>query len=860
MKPSYPKFRRLFATGFSLYYTVFSVGAIAATKPAPAKKKAESGIEIPMVTDQKVLQRYRERVRWASPDPSLFPLSVTNPSSSVGNINTNPNSPFLIPPGITPLLNTNTISNNNNSVNTNMSSIDDPNGYPGEFPSQSTYRPTRGSMTTALVPAEFTCPLFDNNPYESIFRALESMRQAMLGIGEKCLPKEQTDQITSNADRLKDSVNYIRTYQTNPDLLKEATDTSIKNAVTTAVSSIDEITSRLSNNPLVNNSCNTSSLNKSIVAFNEVVSNLAPIALLVAAANPAVAMSTKSAIFGVTVASYTVSSFMNNIAGNSIDITNPDNEKAILQNTCQYLKVAKKVDYLKFRKEKIAADLNKKVYEHQTRYQSADLQAVPLIKYRYNSEKSFAEIETSLEQDEINFNYYNDMIKKLGTDHHSICYRGIGLAKVGRITDNSSLNSYSVYNYGNTTNLPAFPMSIIYNLDKVTEALQQSDQNAQNVQVQNNNFDNIFNQPAGANPGNSPATQLPGQPNPSTPPTDPNQQNPVAGNPAAGSAVGNLPPSNTQALVEADQYFNEFKQSRNKIINYIHLLNNPSKDEMKNEYVRQNCAKDTSLWLQRMKRMIDFTANLANAQRNEVLKQLENNEEYRVWAEEYKKLHAEKRILPAAVDVLAKLSLDTDGVSSLSTMISSVDRLKESLFIGSFMSGRAPVRIWLEDKLAKYNQALIDYKTGFEYLQSGLVSQLNKNKNYFRKAVGQARVSFSDLSGLTLENTPMDSEEHPRACQQINTNIMKLENAKVHLSAAKFMCNMIDEVLSDPSIDARILQICRGGRNYNATDSEIRKLRERLKQKGVYSKYFSISEIDMILKKKSKELSCPPAG
>ncbi len=874
MKPSYPFVRRILIASFSTYYALFSCSALAAS---PAKKSAPKAqvqkVEFPKASPAAVKQ-YQNSLRWALPDVDLFPISVTKFSGSVGNINSTPLAPFLpIPTVPTSTIGGTTIDPFNPlSPGGNLPPLPPGGGFPtpgGGFPNPGGGFPpptfpgggfpqNQTTMTTAPVPAEFACPFFDNNPYESIFRALDSMKQSIASINTDCLPKTNADQVMSNSDRIKEAVNYLKFYQANPAQITTANTKDIENAVSSAMTSVNQISTNLD----INNKCGgyTSSFNRTIMAFNEVINNLAPIALVAAAFNPAITPTAQGAIFATTVVSKTFTSVWDTFMNNSIDMANPDHRKAVLQNTCQFLKIAQKVRFLSYNtKEKrkdLAQSLNYKVKEYQTRYQSNTPTLLPLLKYRYNSEKMFAEIETALEQDRMNLNYHSSQIKNMKDDHERICARGHMLAKAGSILDTNSFSTLGSFGggFGMTTTLAAFPLSLVSNLDRVTEALQQSSNSMFP------SFPGSFGSPFPSTPAPFPTATPPPVP------TDPNAPTPTVPTPVdpANSAGGNidpfnpnpgiqLPATNEQAVDEAELLFQAFKKSRNRVATFASEANKGNMKAIK------ACSDETTLWLKRMSDLMEYTSNLANKERSEVLRELETNEEYRTWALDYEKVRSERRTISPILKVLEAI----DNAESIRGELNMrLDTIRKSLFQRPWKMSQSPVEAWLNNNLRMHENTLNEFMKSVQTLQEGSYEiTKSSEKTFWKKLNKQADKDIQDsttLDSMNLQTVQIGTRTHEMACQQINNSLLKFNTSKDYLNSAEFMCNMIDGIMSDTS--PQIIQICRGSKTFKEKEdqSDIGVRRNRLKRKNEIAKKFSMEEFNKNLEEKAKALQCPP--
>ncbi len=173
---------------------------------------------------------------------------------------------------------------------------------------------------------------------------------------------------------------------------------------------------------------------KTALAFNDVLNNLAPVALVIAAFFPTVTVATKLALLGGVYASSAVKGFQQFMDANTLDLTNPEVRKAILQNTCQFVKVRQKIDFLQLGEEGRLGDIKdtlfKNIEAYRARYSNPSNQLLPSMQYKYQTEKTIADIEAKIVEDKYNSNFYYAKIKAAGDDKERICLIGSSLVRV----------------------------------------------------------------------------------------------------------------------------------------------------------------------------------------------------------------------------------------------------------------------------------------------------------------------------------------------------------------------------------------------------------------------------------------------
>ena len=212
------------------------------------------------------------------PDDNLFPIVVTNPTDPTNPLPSLPGDPQL--PGDP--------TNPNIPGLPNIPGIPSLPSLPGTIPiggSGSSFNPifpstgTNTQIQVAQVPNEFYCPLFESNPYDSIFRALDALTSSMR-VNPEC-QQQQNNQYTdfySDSEKIRNLVTQLQQIQADPNLAATASTRDVERIITDAVSGVTNIANNLSNNKLLNKNCgpSKSSLGTALLAVNDILNNLAP--------------------------------------------------------------------------------------------------------------------------------------------------------------------------------------------------------------------------------------------------------------------------------------------------------------------------------------------------------------------------------------------------------------------------------------------------------------------------------------------------------------------------------------------------------------------------------------------------------
>lgn len=270
--------------------------------------------------------------------------------------------------------------------------------------SNSTQSKTSGSgkMNVARVPEAYSCPLFDNRPHAELITAIDALSKEVKASPD-CTGAPSAKSIEQNGDAIKDSIDALQKLMAvqDPNQVNVA---SIDQTMTAALTAVGNLGDIVNNNNFLNSKCGrqTMSTGKVLLALNDVINGLAPYALFAVSMNAALAPALPFVIGGA-VATSGISAISKMIDQNTLNMTNPDHRKAVLQNTCQFTKVAKKVRFMQLAQsgkiDKITQELEKNVDLYNAKFAkpSGDLSA--LLSFKDATEKNLAALTARLNND-----------------------------------------------------------------------------------------------------------------------------------------------------------------------------------------------------------------------------------------------------------------------------------------------------------------------------------------------------------------------------------------------------------------------------------------------------------------------------
>ncbi|MNJ93295.1 hypothetical protein D3C87_109740 [compost metagenome] len=264
-------------------------------------------------------------------------------------------------------------------------------------------RGTGPTMGVAKVSEQYACPLFENRPHKELIASIDALT-AQVKASQECSDSPSAKTIEASTKSLKESVAALQG-------LTDVTDINSVNAgfveqnMTSALGAITNLTETMNNNSFLNSACGrqTMSAGKVLLSLNDLVNGFMPLALVASAANPALL----PVVLGTTFATTGIKVLSTMFDDRSLDMTNPNHRLAVLQNTCQYTKVAKKVRFMQLAQsgkiEKISQELEKTVDLYRAKINKPSAELNSLLAYRQNVIGSIKGVEAQLANDRADY-------------------------------------------------------------------------------------------------------------------------------------------------------------------------------------------------------------------------------------------------------------------------------------------------------------------------------------------------------------------------------------------------------------------------------------------------------------------------
>ncbi len=734
------------------------------------------------------------------PDDNLFPIVVTNPTDPTNPLPSLPGDPQL--PGDP--------TNPNIPGLPNIPGIPSLPSLPGTIPiggSGSSFNPifpstgTNTQIQVAQVPNEFYCPLFESNPYDSIFRALDALTSSMR-VNPEC-QQQQNNQYTdfySDSEKIRNLITQLQQIQADPNLAATASTRDVERIITDAVSGVTNIANNLSNNKLLNKNCgpSKSSLGTALLAVNDILNNLAPIGLVLAAANPAIGIATKVALMGGVYATTAIKGFDQYARANSLDLNNPEVRKAILQNTCQFVKVRQKIDFLQLGEEGRLTDIKdslfKNIEAYRARYTNPSSNLLPLMQYKYQTEKIITDLEAKIVEDKYNMNFYNSKIKGAGDDKERICLVGSSLVKKSKDAETfpaSTLRILETAVEASKLNTTSNSTSSITGTGVVDPQIQTESDELYLAFTKSRNRLGIL----------------------------------------VGKALGDDIVEAAKATPLCAEETKTWIKRMYEIIVYSDNIVNKEIQEIENLLTQSD---EYKVWNAQYRKLKSEKGSMDRVIK--VLREMARPDAVYIRSELDQRSQELKASLFRSNTLLG---ISTSKSPVYAWLDNNMDMHRVSLsrftdFVKLLQKGSL--------QISNPNQAQPDPKKSWNWADQD-------------KAMMKDLNTLSRLENINIKTLPKGSRQYEVACQQLQEAYLKYKASKDYLGSAQFMCDMIDPYVNDTS--DQIITFCRGGKTFNSkVKSLIQERFEKMKAKAT-PKSLSLDDFGKLMNMKRSELKCP---
>jgi hypothetical protein len=190
-----------------------------------------------------------------------------------------------------------------------------------------------------------SCALIDQSGYQDLFSSVDALGRELQS-APGCSTNSDVKGMLSAQTQLQKSTEKLHAVAQDPAAAATMDPNALALQVNSALSSVNTIADSLRSNALLNSQCGKDMLSggKVILALNDVISSLAPLALLAGTMT-----ATLSTVIPYVVGVVGISSavrILAKLSENGLDMSRPEHRQLVLRNTCEYSKVHKRIRYL----------------------------------------------------------------------------------------------------------------------------------------------------------------------------------------------------------------------------------------------------------------------------------------------------------------------------------------------------------------------------------------------------------------------------------------------------------------------------------------------------------------------------------
>lgn len=297
-------------------------------------------------------------------------------------------------------------------------------------PSQRDMKPIPRSMISGA-----TCPLTENRPHADLLEAIANLSRYVKPT-PACANDADLSKVSNATVQMQSSAQNLMKMWENPDILTADPTQLVKfeQGVQSFITNLNYIGETISNNDFMKSECGGKLMKGAgiVKAIGDLATAIAPLALLVAAANPGAGA--VKAVLGLTTFG-SASKVLESIAKDqALDIENADNRTALLENTCEFSKIAQRVRFLKLAQSGQIQEVTNEIRLFKTnaysRLQSAINDRVnEMITIRDGIMKELTEASKISRADNLEFKPIADAVRAKQLDDNLMCILGRNLAK-----------------------------------------------------------------------------------------------------------------------------------------------------------------------------------------------------------------------------------------------------------------------------------------------------------------------------------------------------------------------------------------------------------------------------------------------
>lgn len=421
-----------------------------------------------------MLLSFQANPAWASSEEEgLLPIEKSQVNKSLIDDLFNPNRNNNQNPNQNP--------NRNNNQNQNYNpNRNNPNRNGNSNQSRNNGYIKNSQVGESKVTDNFKCNLFESVPFEDILSAVNSLNSAVNSpaCGES---KASVQAIVDNNKVIAEAVKNLRGYKENPETVQSENASDIVTNVDAAIRAASSIANSFAQTDLLKKECRQAmGAGDVALAVSDLINGLTPYALMAASFTGGTAAI--PFIVGGSVITGAVGSMAKIIGENSANVQDAQIRRAIVENTCQFIRLDQKYKFLiKSRQEqisKITADISasQRLFSAKVGGLSGGTNNLmdrknALDKVSLEINGRMASVRSQLELDK--------QFMKSTSDDIKICQLGIQLAVLSKDQNsyvatmltslNEAMGAYGSSNIAQGQALKASSAIAIRNLEKVAE-------------------------------------------------------------------------------------------------------------------------------------------------------------------------------------------------------------------------------------------------------------------------------------------------------------------------------------------------------------------------------------------------------
>ena len=306
------------------------------------------------------------------------------------------------------------------------------------------------SVPRLVLAEQVSCPLIARQSYEELFKAVDTLGRDLRKTFEGC-NKDSGDMraLLAAQEQLRASTSSLHQYWQDPALAANDS-ANFANNLSQAIGSVNSIGETLGNSAIFKSSCGQDKPNagKLLVTLNDVITNLAPLALLAGTLTGGVAAAIPY-VLGVAGVS-SIFKILSTNDKNKPDMTNDENRELVGRAACEYTRIEQRVRYLTLMQrgelDQLRSELRDRNEELEKSLQNEPELLKEVQKYKART--------VSLESYWRALNTYREKFRKNSAEFDSL-------------GDDADLRCGYLRSFANSKNPKAYPMGILARLHEL---------------------------------------------------------------------------------------------------------------------------------------------------------------------------------------------------------------------------------------------------------------------------------------------------------------------------------------------------------------------------------------------------------